>query len=228
MEKTIELVNLWAAFYRQYPQATIDDFCRHHLAHEKKKANKTKLPGGGFLPTTVDGNLMRLIGRIIKLHSIYSSVALLETELKSIEEFSLLHLIYHLKEPRKTEAIYTGLYELSTGTDMLYRLKKLGYLNEYDDKEDKRSKRLKVTPKGEKVLKVSKERIMKLAEMMFFDLSEDDKLLCFQLLKSVEVKFAGIWQTHKNKGFEEIYKEMTTIPNAKGTKKVIKRINGLS
>ena len=212
MDKTIELVNLWAKFYSQYPQAGIDDFCRHHLAHEKAKEHKTKLQSGGFLPTTVDGNLMRLIGRIIKLHSMYSAVALLETELKSIEEFSLLHIIYHLNEPRKTEAIYTGLYELSTGTDMLNRLKKLGYLNEYGDKEDKRSKRLKVTTKGEKALTISKERIMKLAEMMFFDLSEDDKLLCFQLLKGVEVKFAGIWQTHKNKGFEDIYKEMTVLP----------------
>ncbi|MDB5087523.1 MAG: hypothetical protein JWR09_1517 [Mucilaginibacter sp.] len=220
MEKTIELINLWAEFYRQYPQAGIDDFCRYHLAHEKAKANKTKLPAGGFLPTTVDGNLMRLIGRIIKLHSNYSAVALFETELKSIEEFSLLHIIYHLKDPRKTEAIYTGLYELSTGTDMLNRLKKLGYLNEYEDKEDKRSKRLKVTPKGEKVLTISKERIMKLAEMMFFDLSEDDKLLCFQLLKSVELKFAGIWQTHKSKSFEDIYKEMTAVPVANGKKRV--------
>ena len=219
MEKTIELVNLWAAFYRQYPQATIDDFCRYHLAHQKEKVDNNKIANGGFLPTTVDGNLMRLIGRIIKLHSIYSSIALLETELKSVEEFSLLHIIYHLKEPRKTEAIYTGLYEFSTGTDMLNRLKKLGYLDEYDDKEDKRSKRLKVTPKGERVLIVTKERIMKLAEMMFFDLSEDDKLLCFQLLKTVEAKFAGIWQTHKNKDFGEIYKEMTAIPKAKEKRK---------
>jgi len=50
---------------------------------------------------------------------------------------------------------------------------------------------------------------------------EDDKLLCFQLLKGVEVKFAGIWQTHKNKGFEDIYKEMTWMPNARGSKKGI-------
>jgi hypothetical protein len=53
MEKTIELVNVWAAFSRQYPQAGIDDFCRHYLAHEKEKASKTKLPSGGFLPTAV-------------------------------------------------------------------------------------------------------------------------------------------------------------------------------
>jgi hypothetical protein len=55
-------------------------------------------------------------------------------------------------------------------------------------------------------LTISKQRIMKLAEMMFFDLNDEDKSLWFQLLKSVEVKFAGIWHTHKNKRFEEIYK----------------------
>jgi DNA-binding MarR family transcriptional regulator len=215
MDKTIELVNLWAAFYGQFPQASIEDFCRHRLAHEKAEAKKAHLPAGGFLPTTIDGNLMRQIGRIFKLHSFYSSIALSETELKSIEEFSLLNIIYHLKEPRKTEAIFTGLYELSTGIDMLKRLKKLGYLSEYADSEDKRSKRLKVTPLGEKVLTASKERVMKLAEMMFFDLSDDHKLLCFQLLKSVEEKFAGNLQIHKNKKFEDIYTEMMMLPNTK-------------
>jgi DNA-binding MarR family transcriptional regulator len=211
MEKTIELVNLWGAFARQHPEADIDDFCRYHLAHQKEKAANARPPSGSFLPTTIDGNLLRLMGRIIKLHSFYSAITLDGTELKSIEEFSLLLVIQHLKEPRKTEAIYSGLFELSTGTDMLNRLKKLDYLTEYADEEDKRSKRLKVTAKGEKVLMGSKERVMKLAQMMLFDLSDDDKLLCFQLLKGVERKFAGLWLNHKGKSFDEINKEMTIV-----------------
>jgi hypothetical protein len=44
--------------------------------------------------------------------------------------------------------------------------------------------------------------------MMMNDLTEDDKQLCIQLLKNVEVKFSALWQKHKGRDFEEIYKEI--------------------
>lgn len=48
--------------------------------------------------------------------------------------------------------------------------------------------------------------------MLFHHVSEDDKRLCFQLLKSVDTKFAGLWQSHKGKSFEEIYAEVVKAP----------------
>jgi hypothetical protein len=43
---------------------------------------------------------------------------------------------------------------------------------------------------------------------MMHDLSNDDKELCIQLLKNVEIKFSALWQSHKGKAFEDIYKEV--------------------
>jgi len=40
--------------------------------------------------------------------------------------------------------------DLSSGTNMLIRMKKRGLVDEYTDKGDKRVVRLKVTPKGER------------------------------------------------------------------------------
>jgi hypothetical protein len=50
----------------------------------------------------------------MKLHSIYAPVALESAGLSQ------------MGEPRKTEVIFACLFELSTGTDMLNRLKKRG------------------------------------------------------------------------------------------------------
>ncbi|MBO9728454.1 MAG: winged helix DNA-binding protein [Chitinophaga sp.] len=206
MNKAVALITAWGAFDDRHPESSLEDFCRHYLAREKSEVKA--VPAGRFMPVTNDGILMRCIGRIFKLHTIYTVAALEGTGISNIDEYALLNTVAQLKEPRKTEAIYVALLELSTGTDKLNRLKKLGYLAEYDDKEDKRSKRLKVTAKGEKVLVVCRKRIGQLAEIMFHDLTEDDKQLAFQLLKSVDEKFTSIWQSHKGKEFEEIYKEI--------------------
>ena len=205
MNKAVELITAWGAFDEKHPESSIEEFCRYHLAHSQEKA---EIPKSRFLPVTNDGLLMRVVGRIFKLHTIYTVAALEGTGISNIDEYALLNTVAQLGEPRKTEVIYAALQELSTGTDKLNRLKKLGYLTEYDDKEDKRSKRLKVTAKGEKVLVHCRKRISQLAQVMFHDLSEDDKQLCFQLLKGVETKFTGIWQSHKGKEFEEIYREI--------------------
>jgi hypothetical protein len=92
-------------------------------------------------------------------------------------------------------------------------------LKEYDDKEDKRSKRIELTPKGEKVVEVCSERIKKNAKLMAHDLTDDDKELCVQLLKNIEIKFSALWSQHKGRSFEEVYnsvaKETSAKPNSK-------------
>lgn len=207
MNKTIELVNLWGAFEAKYPDGSIEDFCRHHLAKQQKQMEKKPLVGG-VIPPVNDGLLLKIIGRISKLNMSYANLALKGTDLNQIEEFGILLTIKQEKNPKKTEIIYANLFELSSGTDMLNRMKKRGLIKEYMDKEDKRSKRIELTAKGEKVAQECKTRIVKNATMLMHDLSNDDKELCIQLLKNVEMKFSALWQSHKGKAFEDIYKEI--------------------
>jgi DNA-binding MarR family transcriptional regulator len=202
MNKTVELVDAWGAFEQQFPAGSIDEFCRHYLASQQMrkeapgKAGETPAKGGPFTMPT-QSRLMRLIGRIARLHAGYAIAALEGTPLNSIEEFGLLSTIRQLNEPTKTEAISACLYELSTGTDMLARLRKKGLFVEYNDKTDKRSKRLKLTKKGEAVLDDCHGRIKALANTMMGGLPDDDQQICIQLLKGVEDKFVGLWQENK-------------------------------
>jgi DNA-binding MarR family transcriptional regulator len=207
MNKTVELVNLWSIFEENNPNGSLEDFFRHSLAQQAQKKIDEPLVGG-VVPSFNDGLLLKIIGRIQKLNMNYANLALKGTELNQIEEYGILQTIKQERNPKKTEVIYANLFELSSGTDMLTRLKNRDLIKEYDDKEDKRSKRLELTPKGEKAVEVSKMKIFKNAKMIMNDLSEDDKALCIQLLKNVEIKFSALWQKHKNKEFEDIYKEI--------------------
>jgi DNA-binding MarR family transcriptional regulator len=207
MNKTIELVNSWGSYEDKYPNGSIEDFCRHYLAKQKQKKIKGKIVGG-VVPSFTDGLLLKIIGRIQKLNMNYANLALKGSELNQIEEYGILQTIKQDKNPKKTEIIYANLFELSSGTDMLTRLKNRGLIKEYDDTEDKRSKRIELTTKGEKAIEVTKIKIFKNAKLIMNDLSEEDKALCIQLLQNVEIKFSTLWPKHKGKDFEEIYKEI--------------------
>ncbi|MBA4168662.1 MAG: MarR family transcriptional regulator [Chitinophagaceae bacterium] len=212
MNKTIELVNHWGEFEQKHPKGNIEDFCRHYLARQQQK----KINGilvGGVVPALNAALLLKIIGRISKLNMAYANIALKGTELNQIEEFGMLQTIRKEKNPKKTEVIYANLFELSSGTDMLNRMKKRGLIKEYGDKEDKRSKRIELTAKGQKVCEISLARIEKNAVMLMNDLSDDDKELCIQLLQNVEIKFSTSWQKDKGKEFDDIYKALISEKN---------------
>ena len=218
MNKTITLVNEWGNFETKHPKGEIGDFCRHYLARQNEQKIKGPLVGG-VVPQQIDGLLMKIIGRISKLNMSYANMALKGTDLNQIEEFGMLVTIRQEKNPKKTEVIYANLFELSSGTDMLNRMKKRGLIREYDDKEDKRSKRLELTPRGEKVVDLCFERIRKNAKMMAHDLSDDDKELCIQLLMGIEIKFSALWPQHKGKPFEEVYNSIVKEASPKSNSK---------
>ena len=135
----------------------------------------------------------------------YANNAIQNTGIKQVEEFGILLTVQQEQNPKKSEVIYANLFELSSGTDMLNRLIKRGLIKEYDDKEDKRSKRIELTPAGVKAIELCTARMRKVASMMTIDLNEDDKQLCIQLLKNIEVKYSALWQQHKDKPFDEVY-----------------------
>jgi DNA-binding MarR family transcriptional regulator len=217
MNKTIALVNEWGDFEARHPDADIDDFCRHYLARQRQQKIKGPIVGG-VVPPIADGLLLKLIGRINKLNMSYANAALEGTGLFQVEELGILLTIRQEKNPRKTDIIYANLFELSSGTDMLNRMKKRGLIKEYDDKTDKRSKRIELTAAGEKATGAAMTRMKKVAGMMTNDLTEDDKQLCIQLLKNVEIKYSGYWQQHKGKPFDDVYDEVMeerkTIPGS--------------
>jgi len=208
MRKVVELITEWGSFDEQHPEGSIEEFCRYYLIQKAGEGDKVAQQPMFPVPVPVDFALMRLTNRIVKLHTIYAVAATAGTGINTSEEFSLLNAIDSLNEPRKTVAIYTALFELSTGTDMLNRLKKIGFIIEYDDTEDRRSKRVKITPKGYKALAICRKRMTQLAEMEFHDLTSDEKKICIRLLSSVDTKFSGLWQSHKGKDFEDIYKDV--------------------
>jgi DNA-binding MarR family transcriptional regulator len=205
MNKTVVLVARWAAFEEKHPDASLEDFYRYSLA-EKVKIKPPVEMGGKLIPD-LNGRLVILLRRIGKFHIAYSNRALEGTGLDQMEEFGILVTIFNMGSPIKSETIYNNIMELSSGSNMLIRMKKRGLVREYADREDKRLKRLELTPKGKKTVLLAKDRVLRVAGMMVHDLSDEDKELCIQLLTPIDRRFTGLFQKQKNKDFETIYQE---------------------
>ncbi|HTF17606.1 MAG TPA: hypothetical protein VK658_06010 [Chryseolinea sp.] len=207
MNKTVELVNEWAGFEKKTPDGSIEDFCKYYLGKQRSRAVKGKLVGG-VIPPFNDGLLLKILGRITKLNMFYANKALEGTGVNQIEEFGVLATIAQEINARKTDIIYSNLLELSSGTDLLNRLKARGLIREHSDENDRRSKRISLTIKGLKVTAICYDRITRNTRLLLNDLANDDKELCVHILKGIEIRFSALWLRHKSKSFDEICREV--------------------
>jgi DNA-binding MarR family transcriptional regulator len=206
MNKTVELVNAWAAYEATHPEGSLEDFYRFCLVRGEERDPEGKAVGG-IIPHSAEGFFLKLFGRISQMLKIYEEIAVREAGMNQVEEFMLLSNI-DFGNPRKTELVYAAILELSTGTNILNKLLAEGYIVESVDEEDKRSKRIALTEKGEKVLVGSRRNLVKIGRLLLNEMTADELRLCIQLLKGLEIKLAGQWQRHKGLPFGEVCAEM--------------------
>lgn len=201
MNKTAELVKLWAEYETHYPEAGIDDFCHYFLIHEREKHHAINFSDSP-MPPNKSSIVIKMLGRIVKLHSTYALIALKECGLSSFDEFLYLSSILNDTNPKKTVVIYANFNELSSGLLIIDRLKNKELVYEQEDNEDKRSKRLTLTAKGQAVLLICYQKIRLINDMFFKDMPEDDMQLCIQMLAPIEAKFASKWLVDKGKSLD--------------------------
>lgn len=198
MNKTAELVRLWAEFEDSHKGADIEDFCQLMLI-KKREDTDNNIFSGNAVPPDVPGKMAKMVGRISKLHTAMAIHVLKECGINNFEDFTFLNSIYKSMKPRKTDVINENFIELSSGLLILERLKNNGYILEEADDQDKRSKRLKMTKKGQAVLEKCYKRMQELNKEYFGGVPEEDLQLCIQLMSPIEIKLADIWMQNKSK-----------------------------
>lgn len=211
MNKTVELVNEWARFEEKFKEGTLEEFCRHYLISQREKKEMGQ-NFKGVIPPQVDSYLAKLIGIISSFMGVYADAAVKEIpEIKRAEDFYILNTVFNLGEARKTDIIHSHFLELSSGIDLMNRLVKAKLIHERTDPEDKRSRLMRATDKGERVLMKCYEKFSRMAEIIFWGMSVDDKKLCIQLLRGVEIKHSKVIHGLRGKSLNEIHALVTGV-----------------
>jgi predicted transcriptional regulator len=204
MNKTVELINLWAIYENEHENAEIKDFCSYLLIQEREKT-KEEVFSGTAIPADNFSKLAKIIGRISRLHNTYAIIALKECGLSSIDEFIYLNDIHFSEKTQKTKVIYSNFNELSSGLLILERLKKKKLISEEDNPDDKRSKNVIISTKGKKVLYACYKKL-NIVHLHFFErMTEDDVVMSIQLLSATEAEFSNRWLAEKSKSFKELF-----------------------
>jgi len=114
-----------------------------------------------------------LIGRLFRFAKFYAKKNLSDLNL-SLEEFGFLAGTKQMGNPTKSELIYMNLTEPTSGTEILKRLIKLGFVIETENNDDKRSKRISVTDLGMKTLIEAYQRMGNMAYFMAGNLTHEE------------------------------------------------------
>ncbi|MBD2769792.1 winged helix DNA-binding protein [Hymenobacter sp. BT664] len=132
-----------------------------------------------------DYQLGALLGRLSQFAHRYAAEVLAGLPVGSPREFGVLATVGLHGNPNKTEVAYTNLLELSTVTEITRRLVQAGLLRDLPDRTDRRTRRLQLTPEGQRVLAEAQQRMGQLNERLFGPLPAPDRAQLLRLLHAL-------------------------------------------
>lgn len=146
----IPLLSGWESYLAENPAGDLPGFARWILA------SQPAAPGGGQAgangPSDEAGLSPLLITRLHRVLQFLSKPIAKELGFTKPIEFGLLVQIALMKRPNKKELCRELLIEGSTGVEITKRLAQRGFILEETDPADRRSSRLSLTEKGQKII----------------------------------------------------------------------------
>mgnify|MGYP001794011383 CR=1 FL=1 len=133
-----------------------------------------------------DVQITAVVGYLFRYAKHYSKKILKDKVLATIDDYVFLASLMMTPGLTKSELIQQHLLEITSGTEILKRLLKQAFIEEYENPEDRRSKRLKITSLGLSVLGELREEMMQAAHVVGGDLSLAEKAKLVQLCKKLK------------------------------------------
>jgi DNA-binding MarR family transcriptional regulator len=104
----------------------------------------------------------------------------------------------------KTELINKQIMEKTSGTEVIKRLLNNGMISEFSDENDRRSVRVKITPKGYQSIAGILPNMSLVSEIVVGNLSEQEIVTLAYLLKKLDHYHNDIFLNKRNTSLEEL------------------------
>ena len=133
----------------------------------------------------LDMELTFLLALQNRHYKAYAKDALGESELSSPEGFSFLYHLNLVDSYRKMELIKMHHLEPPSGIEVLKRLLKREFIEEFDDPDDGRAKRICITESGKKKIHAILPKMKKVFSHMTAEMSLNEKLHVVAFLRQM-------------------------------------------
>jgi MarR family transcriptional regulator, lower aerobic nicotinate degradation pathway regulator len=161
---------------------------------------------------TVESAIARLFVFISRYAKLYFKKAFDNTLIQSAEEFSYLVILWTFESLSKTELIQKNIHEKASGMEIINRLTDKGLTEQFDDRHDRRSKRIRITPAGTQALLASFANTRIVSALMTANLDETEKATLFYLLKKLDHFHYHIFMEDKPKTLNDLKKYSSPNP----------------
>lgn len=170
MGQLVELVQAWEAFQEKLPEGSLENFGFWLRTKNNAGTKEFRADDREFDKYEAEAKLSMqagyLIGKLNQYVQVYTKPIMKKHGLHSMDDFGYLATVQWHGTITKTKACQAMLHEITTGTDIIKRLVRLGFLKELADKADKRQKILLLTAKGTKVLVLLQDDFRELPDVL--------------------------------------------------------------
>ena len=193
--KIVELVCLYQMYYSETQNENLKSFS----AWLSKNAEGNNVDEEQSSEDIMNINIIDLFIRISKFIKLFHKDIFNHHQIKTYEEYKFLLTIKNLENPAKSDVYTQTVTELTTGAKIMKRLIEMGFVKEFDDKLDKRIKRVKLTPKGQKELKEVEETINVNNEKILSYTPENEKTNLMAILSLINGYHTDIYRMNPEK-----------------------------
>ena len=155
------------------------------------------------------GTLLALLYRYAKM---YARLALANSPLVTLDDFSYLATLHPRAPLTKAELIAHNAHEPTTGTQIIKRLLDRGLVREQPSDTDRRSKLLHVTEAGLLLLYPMYERMEQVAHLLTGDLSKAEQHQLLHLLHKLDTFHHPIFSGPRAQSLEELARSHRVPP----------------
>lgn len=198
-----EMISLLETYEEEQPEAgkRISDFS--HWLNQKMEADTrdARLKEAAEQGDTAITMLISYLYRYVKN---YSKKALEDTALSTFDDFAFLATLSYSGSLTKTELIQMHLLEITSGIEIIKRLSKSGYLTSFQDPNDKRSKRVKLTQEGRQALEEVMEKMDKAAFIFSGKLSLQERANMLPVMHKLHDFHSEIFRRDRKSSLDKI------------------------
>lgn len=136
-------------------------------------------------PGTLDMELSFLLVMQSKFYKAYAKKVLGQSELSSPDSFSFLYHLSLVDSYRKMELIKMHQVEPPSGIEVLKRLLNKELIVEFDDPDDRRARRIRISETGKKEIKTIMPKMQKVFHLMSAEMSLNEELHVVAFLRQM-------------------------------------------
>lgn len=126
------------------------------------------------------------LARLGKYAKYYIKQAFKDIEFSSADDFGFLAAVIEHGEISKSKLIQYNVHEIPSGMEIIKRLIRNGLVEEKTDRNDRRIKILKSTPKGQETLFKAIGKMKHIADIVTGKMSKEDRLSLLQKLRELD------------------------------------------